>query len=276
MYVWLTLHAMVSIALLDKEDFMEAGYSFHLSCGVMTDVGRQRKNNEDAVLAILEHGVFCVADGMGGSDAGEVASSKVVDHIRNAFSAIHVDREARIDRTGVLCEALGRANGWIRDYAATEGMKSCGTTAVAIAFDEVDHGKAMAVHAGDSRAYRLRGGELQQLTRDHSFAEAAGLGSEDLVPARFRSVITRAIGIMEEPNLERTAFDVAAADIYLLCSDGLSRMLPDEWIGNLLSEHRHGDPSVMAERLVAAANEAGGHDNISVIVILVTGGTAND
>jgi len=147
-------------------------------------------------------------------------------------------------------------------------MHSCGTTLVALAFDSVS-GNAAVLHAGDSRAYLYREGRLFLLTRDHSFATAVGMKDEKLLPAGLQSIITRAVGIMEYVNLDLMNINAVERDVFLLCSDGLTRMLPDEAIEKKFNANSGAGTDRIARILVDAANKAGGHDNISVILVRV-------
>lgn len=222
-----------------------------------TDIGRMRSHNEDSVLA--EPPLFVVADGLGGHEAGEVASSIAVETLRDNAPR-HADANA-------LARAVRAANREVL-RAAKEGIGKAGmgTTMTAAI---VEGGDIAIAHVGDSRAYLLRGGVLEQLTDDHSMvADMIRRGQLTEAEARVhpnRSVITRALGT--DPNMVADTYYAHASegDRLLLCSDGLTGMLQDTVIEQLLSEYR--DPSTAANMLVDAANEAGGHDNISVVVV---------
>jgi protein phosphatase len=243
----------------------------YLTSAERTDVGRRRKNNEDALLRLPEHGVFCVADGMGGVQGGEVASAAVVREIRQEFDtgpdaafAVTAAAKARL-----VERAVNRASAWIKSRADERGMVGTGSTAVTLMFDAVYPERAVAAHAGDSRAYRFRRAKLTQLTVDHSVAAAAGLRDDRALPAMFRGVVTRAAGIAASVTMERTATDAAAGDLFLLCSDGLSRMVPDRQILKLLRRHERAPLDELAGRLVDEAVRAGGEDNVSVVLVRV-------
>lgn len=243
----------------------------YLTSAELTDVGRRRKNNEDSLVRIPEAGVFCVADGMGGVQGGEVASKAVVEALQQEFTqspdaayAVTADASSRL-----VERALNSASRWIKDRADGLGLAGTGSTAVVLVFDKVTPSQGIALHAGDSRAYRIRDDKLVQLTVDHSVAAAAGLPDDSSLPAMFRGVITRAVGLEPRVQLEATAFDVAPADIFLLCSDGLSKMLSDRKLQKLLRKHV-GDPLPdVARILVDEALEAGGDDNVSVVLVRV-------
>jgi len=222
----------------------------------LTDVGRMRSHNEDSVLA--QPPLFVVADGLGGHEAGEVASSIAVETLRD-----HAPRRADSNALGRAVRAANREV--IRAAREGIGKSGMGTTITAAI---VEGGCIAIAHVGDSRAYLLHGGVLQRLTQDHSMvADLIRKGELTEADARIhpnRSVITRALGT--DVNMAADTFDVdaTAGDRLLLCSDGLTGMLEDTRIAEILGGHR--DPASAARALVDAANEAGGHDNISVVI----------
>jgi len=223
-----------------------------------TDTGRQRRANEDAMLARAP--LFVVADGMGGAQAGEVASRIAVESFRRALPEDNGDHERALsDR---IAEANARIHELSQNNAAQAGM---GTTLTAIYVGE--HAVSLA-HVGDSRAYRLRDGELTRLTEDHSLVDEL-IRQGRLTPAEAqdhpqRSVITRALG--PEPTVQPDTYSHAAraGDIYLVCSDGLTTMVSEQELAAIVSGSA--DLRAAGEALVRAANEAGGRDNITVIL----------
>lgn len=230
----------------------------------VTDIGRVRTHNEDSVLA--QPPLFVVADGLGGHEAGEVASSIAVETLRD-----HAPRRAD---SNALARAVRAANREViraaREGVGRSGMGTTLTTAIV-------EGNTIAIaHVGDSRAYLMSGGVLRQLTADHSMvADMIRRGQITEADARVhpnRSVITRALGT--DANMVADTYDINAesGDRLLLCSDGLTSMLEDTEIAQALGTYA--DPSIAANALVAAANEAGGHDNVSVVVVDVEGGAA--
>lgn len=243
----------------------------YLSCAELSDVGRRRKNNEDSMITLPGHGVFCVADGMGGVQGGEVASKAVVDALQKAFMespdavfAVTADASAKIFE-----RAVNQASLWIKERAESLGINGTGSTAVGLVFDRVTPSQGMALHAGDSRAYRFRDDKLVQLTTDHSVAAAAGLPDDSTLPPMFRGVITRAVGLDRNVALEATPFDVKAGDVFLLCSDGLDKMLSDRRIQKIMRKHIADPLGQMAKCLIDEALEEGGEDNVTVMVIRV-------
>lgn len=233
-----------------------------------TDVGRVRDNNEDAVLDLPEHGIFCVADGMGGAHGGEVASRMVVDNIRAAFTGAPSSRTSSLDTNiETLRRAVESADAEIKAWAHEHGSVGTGTTLVALVFDPQCSFFGSVFHAGDSRAYRYRKGALTRLSTDHSIAGALGIEDERHLPSSFHNVITHAIGAHDGANLEETTFDMEEGDLFLLCSDGLTRMLNDDEIAAVIGRCEAGGLQKMASELVDGANAAGGMDNISLGLI---------
>ena len=231
----------------------------------LTDRGRVRPHNEDSVLIDVEHGVFAVADGMGGHAAGEVASSLAVETITHMLCR---PREEGADLPDLLRRSIEEANR--RIAARGEANPECrhmGTTVVAAL---ADGARFCIAHVGDSRAYLVRDGELHQLTSDHSFVnELVRLGMlsrEQAARDPRRNVVTRALGSGTVVAPDILESDAAPGDTLLLCSDGLNTMLDDERILALV-EACADDVDLAGERLVEAANAAGGEDNISVVVV---------
>jgi serine/threonine protein phosphatase PrpC len=228
---------------------------------VRTDTGRQRRGNEDSAFA--QAPVFVLADGMGGAAAGEVASSIAIESFERGLPA-NGSAEER------LAVVVQRANREIFDRSqADHRLDGMGTTLTAVYLDTENIALA---HVGDSRAYRLRGGELQRLTVDHSLVEElvkdGKLTEEEAFEHPQRSIITRALG--QEPIVEVDTFSysVKDGDIILLCSDGLTDMLPERRVAEVMV--RQPDSlSDTAQGLIDAANEAGGRDNITVVLFRI-------
>jgi PPM family protein phosphatase len=243
----------------------------HLRAAALTDVGRRRKNNEDAFGAFPAQGVWCVADGMGGGDDGEVASAAVVKSVDACLSDLPSPSVGALAGARVakgVAAAVEEASGWIFRRTKKNGLKGCGSTFVGIVFDATDPRSALVLHVGDSRLYRLRGRDFRQITKDHSVAEMMGAKDEKDLNPMFRGMILRAVGIENSVEIDRTPMSVEEDDVVLICSDGLTRMVPDRRIAEIL---RDAEVPVeeTARRLVAAANEAGGIDNVTVVVVRV-------
>jgi serine/threonine protein phosphatase PrpC len=228
-----------------------------------TDVGRMRKNNEDSYLS--QKPVAAVADGMGGHSAGEVASAIAIEEL-----AALRDRgpwENETAATDDLKQAILRANRRIREMAASDRkLNGMGTTLVALLEDgDLVH----LANVGDSRGYLLRQGELSQVTVDHSLVQElvddGRLSPEDAEHHPQRSVITRALGIDREVEFDLFTYKLQLGDRLLLCSDGLSDVVEPTQIRNVLLRVRN--PYEAARRLIEVANEQGGPDNITVIVV---------
>jgi protein phosphatase len=220
-----------------------------------SDVGRQRNQNEDRFLASPP--IFVVADGLGGQEAGEVAATIVVDLIERALA------QGDATRLDALLEA---ANGAIRDAAGTPDHAGMATTCTALRLSD---GVAQIAHIGDSRAYRLRAGQLEQLTSDHTLvAQMVREGIVGETEAELddrRHVLTQALGSNRSVRIDAIQVDVQPGDRFLLCSDGLSGQVADREIAAILT--RDGDPGLAADELVERANAAGGVDNVTVIVV---------
>lgn len=228
---------------------------------VATDVGRQRRDNEDSSYA--SGSVFVVADGMGGAQSGEVASKIVVD----AFSSGLPETGTAEERLAVVVQ---RANREIHERSRSEAANAgMGTTVTAAYLD----GDAIAIaHVGDSRAYLLRDGELRRLTEDHSLVEelvrGGRLTEEEAAEHPQRSVITRALGIEPLVEIDTWTYPLRPGDVVLLCSDGLTSMVSEQQLQRVVVAA----PTLneAAQRLIGAANEAGGRDNITVVLFRVT------
>jgi serine/threonine protein phosphatase PrpC len=236
----------------------------------VTDTGRARRNNEDAVALDEAGRIAVLADGMGGYNAGEVASQMASDRVRNELAARLRPLGEAPDETelkSALLDAVESANRAVYDAAMnTAEYAGMGTTLV-VAVYRAD--KLWLGHIGDSRAYRLRNGHLEQLTRDHSLLQEqidAGLiTAEQAAYSMHKNLVTRAVGVDELVELEIHDHPVEPGDLLLMCSDGLSDMLSDEQIAQLL---RSNDSLPAAgAMLVQAANAAGGRDNIAVVLV---------
>jgi serine/threonine protein phosphatase PrpC len=237
-----------------------------IDVATLTDTGRARDKNEDAILVLPESGILCVADGMGGGPDGAWASTKVVDSLRPEFDLAGEsdDGEKRVSR---LRRAVNRASAEIAGRGSSRG-RPCGSTVVLMVLPTTLSEEATLLHAGDSRAYLFREGELQLLTCDHSVAEAVGVSERNL-PHIFKGRVTRAVGLKPDVELDRTNSQLRHGDLCLLCSDGLTRMLPDQEIVDILRDMTGVPLQRICETLVRKANMAGGTDNISVILARV-------
>jgi serine/threonine protein phosphatase PrpC len=243
-----------------------------------TDQGKRRNNNEDAYLLDDERGLYAVADGIGGSEGGEVASHIAVESLAEAVVNLIQEKEqtappgaARTtgSESTLLRQAVTVANNEIQhaqdQHPELAGM---GTTLVTLLFrKEV----ACIAHVGDSRAYLLRSGEFKQLTEDHSFVadqvRSGVMTPEQAKSSPYRHMITRALGTADEIQPDVAQQRVQKNDKFLLCTDGLTEMVADEDIGRILAAAA---PREAVQQLLAAANNAGGVDNITAVVVWVS------
>ncbi|MEW6100246.1 MAG: Stp1/IreP family PP2C-type Ser/Thr phosphatase [Pseudomonadota bacterium] len=246
--------------------------SFEFFC--LTDPGRARDNNEDSVAVDERAALAVLADGMGGYNAGEIASSMATSFIKSELGRWLTEAASNASDTDVrramdIC--VDNANRAIYNAAnSNPHYAGMGTTLVLAVFRE---GRLLMGHIGDSRGYRLRAGRLTQITRDHSLLQEqldAGLITpEQAAFSANKNLVTRAVGVEDTVLLETHLHDVQPGDLYLLCSDGLSDMVPDAEIEAILD--RTTDLAEAGNRLVAAANEAGGRDNIAVVLVRAHG-----
>jgi serine/threonine protein phosphatase PrpC len=248
-----------------------------ISYHALTDVGRKRKGNEDSLFVNPEQNLFVVADGMGGHAAGEIASKVAVESINEFICMTSGDEEITwpfgVDESmsydgNRLKTAVRYANSKVLDAtkesAEYEGMA---TTVVAALVDDATVNLA---HVGDSRAYLYRNGEFSQLTSDHSWVNEqirGGLISADQARSHpLRNVVTRALGGRAEIDVEMQVHQAVAGDVLLMCSDGLTTMVPDPDIARLLGESGS-DVEATVQRLVDEANARGGEDNVTVLIL---------
>jgi protein phosphatase len=240
-----------------------------------TDTGRVREHNEDTIASDLDVGLLVLADGMGGYNAGEVASGIAVKTITNLVreglareDLGAIDRSTGLTRPSiVLRDAITRANKIIyqtaRSQAECEGM---GTTVVAALFYD---NRVSIAHVGDSRLYRQRGSQIAQVTMDHSLlqelVDRGFYSPEEAQRAANKNYVTRALGVEPQVEVEVQEQPVDKGDIYILCSDGLSDMVEDEDIRLTISTFG-ANLDTVAKQLIQLANENGGRDNVSVVL----------
>jgi len=235
-----------------------------------THVGRVRRDNEDAFRLNAERGVFLVADGMGGHAAGEIASALAADRVLEALEN-RAEREDDEGLEGEIRTAFLDAHRALReccDYAPhTAGM---GTTLTSVLLRS--DGRAWVGHIGDSRLYLLRGNELRQISRDHTWVQQE-LDAERILPAEADShplshILTRVLTADEPAEPDVTTHSVGAGDSLLLCSDGLHNMLDGQSILDILIASH--EPADVVDRLIVAANRRGGRDNITAVVVRIS------
>jgi len=232
----------------------------------LTDVGRRRENNQDNLLVDEERAVYAVADGMGGHAAGDVASRIAIQALAETVSEPTAPPEAN----ELLVEAFREGNRRICESVLARGeWRGMGTTIVAFVLRD---DRVIIGHVGDSRCYVRRDNELIQLTDDHSWvAEQVRMGlltHEEAAKHPMRNIVTRAMGNRLELEVDVSEQQALPGDVFLLCSDGLNSMIGDPQIGELLETHR-ADPVKACRALIDAANESGGDDNITVVVLAI-------
>jgi len=245
----------------------------------ITDVGLQRDHNEDSFAILREHGLYIVADGMGGHRAGDVASRLATEAIVDFFQTTASEEftwpfhfDARLsEEENRLLTGIKIANRQIIDRSnRSREYQGMGTTVVGALFNG-KRGKMYIGHVGDSRAYRVRRGQIVQMTRDHSLVNDYLLAMPELTEEQRselpKNVITRALGMQDQVSVDLQSDDAQVGDVYVLCSDGLSGMIEDAEILRLVDTTHDIDEA--CRRLVALANEHGGEDNITALVVRI-------
>src|SRR5207247_7316457 len=233
----------------------------------ITDPGRKRRHNEDAF--VLEPPLFAIADGMGGAQAGEVAS-------RLATAAL---KESQAEAGGEqrIADLIQEANRRVYDRSSTDPNTSGMGTTITVALAE--DGQVAFGHVGDSRAYLIRDGTMEQVTEDHSLVnellKSGKLSHEEAESHPQKSVITRALGTDPDVDVDTFTIDAVAGDLFLLCSDGLTDMVEEETILDLVERNR-GDIDAALKALVRAANRGGGEDNITVVAFEIADEAVHD
>jgi serine/threonine protein phosphatase PrpC len=235
----------------------------HFECASRTHVGLRRKINEDSLLVDCEQGLWAVADGMGGHEAGEVASTMVTDALRCLPQLNDCEELA-----AQALEALRDVNRQLLALAqsrAQDEQITIGTTIVGLA---ISNGSFNCFWMGDSRAYLVRGGEIRRLTHDHSLVQnlvdAGMLKAEEAETHENANLITRAVGVSEKFEMDLVRGDARAGDQFLLASDGLTRVIPDEQLARALTSRM---PHDAADNLIEAVMARGAPDNVSLIIV---------
>jgi serine/threonine protein phosphatase PrpC len=256
--------------------FWTSRNSLRIDIGAGTDVGRVRDSNEDSFRIVSEQNLFILADGLGGAAHGEIASTMAVEaiaaHCQEAIQNPSLPLNGNVrddlsDKTNRLVSAVLHANRMIYDASlADDALHGMATTVVGI---WVDQERLSLAHVGDSRVYRLHAGHFEQLTCDHSVvAEQVRIGMitrEDAEQSPLQTMLTRALGTQANVEVDVEEYSISTGDSFLLCSDGLSRMVSDEIIAHTIENSTHAQGA--AERLIELAREAGGSDNITVVLL---------
>lgn len=255
-----------------------SGARMRLRAGARTDRGRVRRLNEDAYVSRAERGLFLVCDGMGGVPGGEVASQIGVEAIldqlnggapEETVSSLRTDEQGYLPQTRRLAEAVRRSNRVIYDHARNDPSHAkMGTTVVGA---WIKGHIASVAHVGDSRAYLWHNSQLEPLTRDHSLVEAhvrAGLlDREESLHSKQQHILVRVLGREPEVDVDLREVPVQPGDYLLLCSDGLTRMVREDRLGQAIDRLRH--PQRICDDLIAAADAQGSVDNVTVVVVEV-------
>ena len=242
---------------------------FRYTAAAVSDRGRKRPSNEDAYGFSIEAGVYLVCDGMGGAAAGEVASTIAVDEVLRLLTHRNEAQDTQLPDAAqsAICEANEAIFTRAQRNHRLNGM---GTTLVALATREE---RVWVLNVGDSRCYRLRKGKLEQLSRDHSLVEEqvrlGRMTPREALHSPLKNVITRALGTQSHVTPDVFEFEAEPGDIFLLCSDGLTRELSDSVIQDLLSKDL--PLETQSTQLVEAAKKAGGHDNITCLLVRAEG-----
>jgi serine/threonine protein phosphatase PrpC len=236
----------------------------HIECGVRSDPGKIRASNEDSFIANTKHTIFLVADGMGGHAAGEIASQIAASTVEEILS----DSESGFTVEQLLQFAVQKANTSVYETQRVKPeCKGMGSTLTVLLFRDTQYHIAQV---GDSRAYLLRNQTLNQLTQDHSLVwplyKSAIISKEEISRHPQKNLITRSIGTQPQVEADLQKGDALAGDVYLLCSDGLTDVLSDKEILRLLTGENR-DPQELSDLLVNAANDGGGPDNITAVVV---------
>ncbi|MDH5673029.1 MAG: protein phosphatase 2C domain-containing protein [Myxococcales bacterium] len=246
----------------------------------LTDIGIHREHNEDTYACLEAHNLYLVADGMGGHLGGEVASQMAIEVVQSFFDdtmrpdatlPLEFDPSRSLQESW-LAMSIEEANRQIfRRSMTTASMHGMGTTLVALLLDRAE-GLAYISHVGDSRAYRIRDGRIEQLTRDHSlindYLRIMPNMSQEAIDMLPDNVITRALGIEDTVIVDIRVEELKCGDVYLLCTDGLSGQVSDARVLELMTEC-DGDLPRAAELLVRESNLAGGYDNVTVVAVAI-------
>jgi serine/threonine protein phosphatase PrpC len=249
------------------ETLIQNAYARSIRVFSRTDVGKRRQRNEDALGVISRHGVFVVADGMGGVDGGDYASRRVVDDLVRLFQDLDPEDLSFDQRVDLVCQSVNDSSAAIREEADHRDIHGMGTTFVALCLDLQDPNRACALHVGDSRVYQFTGNRLRPVTTDHSLAAESGLEDAAAIPLFMAGVITRAVGVKRQVEVDRTPVYPRPGDRFMLCSDGLYNMIPEPELQDIFIREEED----IAAALVNCANHAGGFDNITVVVLQLPG-----
>ena len=229
----------------------------YFRAGADTDCGLKRAENQDAYRCLPARGLFVIADGMGGGEGGSRAAEMVVRILEQAVTV-------PLKHLSGITKFAYQANAEIRDYAREHNLRGMGATIVGILLSAFHPDRALLFSAGDSRGYRLRHGTLTQLTTDHTIASAMGVGEETLAK-HLQGILTNVAGCGAGFFLETRELELCPGDVYLLCSDGISRQVSESEMKRILESG--GSPAARGRALIEASLKAGGVDNATAIVL---------
>jgi len=235
----------------------------------VTDTGRVRQHNEDSIGWATDRNMAVLADGMGGHSAGDVASSLAVEGLLREYRVLSTNDKVSVKAS--IGQLIDRINADI--YQRAHENPECARMGTTLVMTCLVEKKVIVVHIGDSRVYRWRSGDIEQMTEDHSLVnqlvDQGALSREEAENSHYRNVITRALGIKASCTADIMQYPAMTGDVYLLCSDGLSNKVSDLHIRQTL-ENSGENWDLAAQTLVNLANQAGGEDNVSVVLAVVT------
>ncbi|MBP5639442.1 MAG: serine/threonine-protein phosphatase [Victivallales bacterium] len=240
----------------------DAPYNY-VTVAAISDMGLVRTNNEDSFLSLPEAGLFVVADGMGGGEAGEIASATVIDNLKQAGMASMEDSPGA--RKYAIQQALHKANAKVVNYMQKNNFNSMGSTVVLMLLNPWNAEQALVCHVGDSRIFCFRNGELFQLTQDHSVGEEIRKKGLPQVPSKIAKALTRVIGGTGHLVPEWNDIAICPDDIYIICSDGISPILSEEEMTQIITATMQ--PEIIVKQLKQAVHAKGAPDNLTAVCI---------
>ena len=238
----------------------------YLESYTLTTIGSDKQHNEDSTLDLSEYGIFCVADGMGGSNAGKTASEYVTEAIKQQCWDTSFDNEQALIAT--VKEAISRSRIRIQRFAASNNLEGVGSTVAMLHLNPMK-GSAFVLHAGDTRVYRLRDRTLTQLTQDHTVTGDLGLADGEDISHIIQEKLTRAVGLFDRVNLEVQSIDLLPNDMFLVCSSSLHRLLSDSAMTDILNKHRGEGAESVAKKLMEETGTQPSKEDISLVLVEV-------
>ena len=241
-------------------------YSY-LDMAYSSDCGTIREKNEDAGCIAASLGFCAVADGMGGSSAGEIASAKILSELKQQLEKTAV--LSLNERRSAIGKAIKNSDHDLTKYAQTKGYKNgCGSTVAGILFDNESPSRALGFHIGDSRIYRLRGKKITLLSQDHTIAAETGIKERDL-PQIYHGMLTKAIGFGFTYRPTMVELSMQEKDLYLLCTDGLNKVFTDMALEAILNAYSHNNAETITKILMKNALSGISPDNITILIVKI-------